>query len=72
MLPRITLILAVTASVLPVGCAQQPGGCDYTVESISLGGAILYKHAGDGETVDKGNELWVCKNGQLVRVNNQS
>jgi hypothetical protein len=30
---------------------------------------MLDKHAGEGETVDKDNALWVCKSGQLVRVN---
>jgi len=68
MAPRTALILAVTVSALQVSCTQ-PGGCNYTVESISLGGAMLDKHAGEGETVDKDNELWVCKSGRLVRVN---
>jgi hypothetical protein len=70
MLPRTTLILAVTVSLLQGGCGQQPGGCNYQVESISLGGAMLDKHAGEGETVDKDNALWVCKSGQLVKVSN--
>jgi hypothetical protein len=70
MLPRATLILAMTVSLLQVGCSQQPGGCNYTVESISMGGAMLDKHAGEGETVDKDLRVWVCRNGQLVPVNN--
>ena len=67
-LPRTTLILIVTAGLLQ-GCGQQQGGCDYQVESIALGGAMLDKHAGEGETVDKDLRVWVCRNGQLVPVN---
>ena len=69
MLPRTRLIFAMAVSLLPMGCGQQPGGCDYQVESIALGGAMLDKHAGDGETVDKDLRVWVCRNGQLVPVN---
>jgi hypothetical protein len=68
-MPRTTLILAVTVSLLQGGCSQQPGGCNYQVESIELGGTILDKHAGDGQKVDKDGQVWVCRNGQLVPVN---
>jgi hypothetical protein len=67
-MPRTTLILAVTVSLLQGGCGQQPGGCNYQVESIELGGAMLDKHAGNGEKVDKDMRVWVCRNGQLVPV----
>jgi hypothetical protein len=71
MLPRTTLILAVTVSVLEVGCSEPPGGCTFTVESIKYGGASVQEWADEGQTVDKDLQLWVCKNGQLVKVNNQ-
>jgi hypothetical protein len=70
MLPRTTSMLIMMASLLQGGCSQQPGSCHYQVESISLGGAMLDKQAGEGETVDKDDALWVCKSGHLVKVNN--
>jgi len=72
MLRRTTLILAVAVSVLQVGCTQgteSSGGCDYKMPSNAFTG-YTGKHAGEGETVDMDDELWVCRNGQLVRVNN--
>ena len=72
MLPRTTLILALTVSVLQVGCSEPKGGCTYTVESIKYGGASVQEWADEGQTVDKDLQLWVCKNGHLVKVNNQS
>jgi hypothetical protein len=71
MLPRTTLILVVTVGVLQAGCTEPPGGCTYTVESIRYGGATVQEWANEGETVDKDLQLWVCKKGQLVKVNSQ-